>query len=148
MYDVARLRALPGVRVIDRYLSVQEMLDCHAASDIVVFPYRRISQSGALMTAVGLGRPVVVTPIEGLLEQVRGLMSATVADAVTGPAVADAITRALRDVDTKRTLALEDRHSVENSETGWPSIARATASAYDQALALGASSKPSREPSV
>ena len=142
--DVARLRALPGVRVIDRYLSVQEMLDYHAASDVVVFPYRRISQSGALMTAVGLGRPVVVTPIEGLLEQVRGLMSATVADAVTGPAVADAIARALRDVDTKRTLALEDRHSVENSETGWPSIARATVSAYDQALALGAPSRSSR----
>jgi glycosyltransferase involved in cell wall biosynthesis len=141
--DVARLRTMPGVRVVDRYLSVQEMLDYHAACDIVVFPYRRISQSGALMTAVGLGRPVVVTPIDGLLEQVRGLMSATVADAVSAPAIADAIARALHDVDTKRTLALADRESVESSETGWPSIARATALAYEQTLALAASSRPS-----
>jgi len=131
--QVERIRALDGVTVTDRYVSVSEMVAYHAASDVVVFPYRRISQSGALMTALGLGRPTVVTPIPGLRDQVAGFESPMVADDVTAAALARALVAALRDPSGRRAAAERDRGALDASATGWPAIARATLETYERA---------------
>ncbi len=128
--DLALIRRLPGVDVMDAYVSVSSMLDYYAVSHLVVFPYHRISQSGALMTAAGLGRPTVVTPVDGLLEQVAVLTSAVVADDVSGPAIARAIAKGLSRVDELRRAALHDRESIVGSPVGWPAIASETIKAY------------------
>jgi len=131
--QVERIRALDGVTVTDRYVSVSEMVAYHAASDVVVFPYRRISQSGALMTALGLGRPTVVTPIPGLRDQVAGFESPMVADDVTAAALARALVAALRDPSGRGAAAERDRGALDASATGWPAIARATLETYERA---------------
>ena len=120
--DIDRLRHLPGVTVEERYVSVPAMLDYHAVADVVVVPYRRISQSGALMTAVGLGRPVVVTPIEGLLEQVAGLESAVIAADLSGRGLADAIVSSLGRTPELDAAAARDRDRIAASATGWRSV--------------------------
>jgi glycosyltransferase involved in cell wall biosynthesis len=128
--DLRRL-VRPGVSIVDRYVTVPEMLDCYAVADLVVFPYRRISQSGALMTAAGLARPTVVTPIAGLLEQVAKLRSAVVADDVSADAVARAIVASL---SRRRELAAEaerDREAIATSPLGWRAVAEATVRAYE-----------------
>jgi glycosyltransferase involved in cell wall biosynthesis len=136
--DVDRLAALPGVDVRERYVSVPEMVDYHAASDVVVFPYQRISQSGAFMTAVGLGRPTVVTPIDGLREQAASVESAIVAAGATGPALAEAIVAALRRGDEADRQAEHDREAIATSDTGWAGIAAATLAAYERPHRAGA----------
>ena len=138
--DVARdhqsaIEALPATMVVDGYVAVKEMLDYYAVSDIVVLPYRAISQSGALMTAVGLGRPTVVTPIEGLIEQTRHIKSAIVSEKVTGIAIAEAVIAGLKIRDELRQVALDDRQVVAESSTGWASVANRTHSLYVSYLA-------------
>lgn len=130
---VDRVRRLEHVEVIDRYVSVPEMLDCYAAADLVVFPYRRISQSGALMTAVGLGRPTVVTPIDGFREQLEGLRSPTVADAVDAPAIGRALITALGRLGDLAAAASEDRRTIAMSPSGWAAVAASTTEAYAEA---------------
>jgi glycosyltransferase involved in cell wall biosynthesis len=132
--DLDRLRHLPGVRVQEGYVSVRSMLDYHAASNAVVVPYRRISQSGTLMTAIGLGRPTVLTPIDGLLEQVRGLESPVVAADVSGPALAASIVASLERTDDLVQAAARDREWIADSATGWRSVGRATTAAYQQGI--------------
>jgi glycosyltransferase involved in cell wall biosynthesis len=132
--DLDRLRAEAGVDVEEGYVSVAAMLDYHAVSDVVVVPYRRISQSGALMTAIGLGRPVVLTPIAGLLEQVRDIESAVVAAEVTGNALADSIVSSLRDRSELARAAARDRRLIADSQNGWRSVGRATAAAFERGL--------------
>ena len=129
--DAARLRGQKNVHVIDRFVRVSEMLDYYAVADVVVFPYRRTSQSGSLMTAVGLGRPTVVTPIDGLREQVEGLRSAVVADDVSEAALARALVASLGRREAMAAAAEEDRRMVASFPTGWASVARATAQAYE-----------------
>jgi glycosyltransferase involved in cell wall biosynthesis len=126
-----RLGRLGQVRVVDRYVAVPQMLDFYAAADVVVFPYRRISQSGALMTAVGLGRPTVVTPIDGFLEQTQGLRSAVVADEVSGPAIGRALIVSLESLGELAAAAGDDRRKIASSPVGWASVARATVDAYE-----------------
>jgi glycosyltransferase involved in cell wall biosynthesis len=128
--DVERLRHQRGVEVVDRYVSVPRMLDYYAICDVVAFPYHRISQSGGLMTAVGLGRPTVITPIDGLLEQTRTLTSAIVANGIDAPAVADALTSSLDHADEQLAAAGLDRRTIANSPIGWRAVAAATMAAY------------------
>jgi D-inositol-3-phosphate glycosyltransferase len=108
------------------------MVDYHALSDVVVIPYRRISQSGALMTAIGLGRPTVVTPLDGLLEQVRGLESTVVAADVSGSAIASSIVSSLQRSGQLMQAASRDRERIASGSLGWRSIGRATADAYER----------------
>jgi glycosyltransferase involved in cell wall biosynthesis len=128
--DLDRLEQLPGVIVDRRYVSIAHMLACHAVADVVALPYRRISQSGALMTAAGLGRPAVVTPIPGLVDQARSLRSVTVAAAVSPEAFGRAVVESLRAGPAMRDLALADRERIASSPSGWAAIGRATADAY------------------
>jgi glycosyltransferase involved in cell wall biosynthesis len=132
--ELDRLRALPRVTIVDRYVSVARMLDSYAVARVVVFPYRRISQSGALMTAAGLGRPSIITPLEGLVEQVRRLTSAVVARDVTGPALAGAMIEGLERAPDLLRAAAEDRAALAASDAGWAAIAAATHRAYRQPL--------------
>jgi glycosyltransferase involved in cell wall biosynthesis len=128
---VDQLRELPSVRVIDRYVSFHELLDCFAVADLVVFPYRRISQSGALMTAAGLGKPVVVTPIDGFREQVATLRSAVMADEVSGDAIARALIAGIERRYDLAELAARDRLAIQESPIGWPAVAAAARRAYE-----------------
>ena len=128
--ELDRARKLPGVDVVDHYVSVAEMLDYYAVADVVVFPYHRISQSGSFMTAVGLGRPTVITPIEGLLEQARTLTSCTVADEVSATAVARALTTSLARAADLQLAAGRDRDAIGESAVGWAAIAAATLAVY------------------
>lgn len=133
--ELARLRALPGVVVREAYLSMADLLDYYAAADVVAVPYRHISQSGALMTATGLGRPVVVTPLPGLLEQTVGLESAVVAEGVDGPSVAAALVDALGRADGLLAAARRDRAALVGSPRGWTGVAEATRAAWEAAIA-------------
>ncbi|OFV83770.1 MAG: hypothetical protein A2W26_08670, partial [Acidobacteria bacterium RBG_16_64_8] len=133
--QLARLAQEPGVRIVDAFVPTALMLDYYAASDVVVFPYKAISQSGALMTAVGLGRPAVVTSIPGFLEQARDLGSVLVAAGSDGTAVARAVCRALADRDHLADEAARDRLRIRESSRGWPAVARSTLDAYARARA-------------
>jgi glycosyltransferase involved in cell wall biosynthesis len=134
---VDRVRQLENVHVVDRYVAVPEMLDFYAVADVVVFPYRRISQSGALMTAIGLGRPTVVTPIDGFREQVSGLRSAIIANDVTAPAIGRALTASLERLDDLAAAAASDQTALASSRVGWASVAAATRQAYEAHLRSG-----------
>jgi glycosyltransferase involved in cell wall biosynthesis len=129
--ELDRLRALPRVRIVDRYVSVARMLDSYAVARVVVFPYRRVSQSGALMTAAGVGRPSIITPLDGLVEQVRRLSSAVIATDVTGPALALALIDGLERAPDLLRAAADDRVALAASDGGWAAIAAATHQAYE-----------------
>jgi glycosyltransferase involved in cell wall biosynthesis len=62
--------AMPNVRIINRWLSPHEIENLIDSSTCVVFPYKEASQSGPLSLAISAFKPVVVTNVGGLMEQV------------------------------------------------------------------------------
>ena len=66
-FDVAGLREaierVPGAIVIPRQLNDQEFADLMAASDAAFLPYRNVTGSGVLLTAIGFGRPVIAADL-------------------------------------------------------------------------------------
>ena len=68
---LAALRALPGVKVENRWVPECEVSAILNWADIVVMPYREASQSGIPPTALAAGRRVVATRVGGLPEQLE-----------------------------------------------------------------------------
>jgi glycosyltransferase involved in cell wall biosynthesis/multidrug transporter EmrE-like cation transporter len=64
-----RAVAAPGVTLIDRFVSDEELDLWMAAADRIVLPYRRSWSSGILARAHALGTPAIVSAVGGLAEQ-------------------------------------------------------------------------------
>ena len=64
--------ALPKIRIIPRSLSTQEFSDVINASEAVLLPYRKITGSGAFMSAMTLGRGVIASDLPYFREMLDG----------------------------------------------------------------------------
>lgn len=64
--------ATPGTVLVARGLTDQEFVDFCSACDVMLFPYRRITGSGALLAALSLGRGVVASDLPYFRELLAG----------------------------------------------------------------------------
>jgi glycosyltransferase involved in cell wall biosynthesis len=61
-----------NVHIVADYVPANEVWRYHLAADLVIFPYRHIFQSAALITALAYGKAVVVTDVGGMPETLDG----------------------------------------------------------------------------
>ena len=80
-----------------RFLAEDEIADVMEEAAVVVLPYRQIESSGVLATALGYGRPVVVSDVGSLGETVREYHAGAVVPPEDPRALADACVAQLRD---------------------------------------------------
>lgn len=80
-----------NVQVVNRWIKNEEIVPLLDQLDLLILPYVEASQSGVLAYAIGLGLPVVVTPVGALPEQVRLAGVGVVAESVSPEAVANGI---------------------------------------------------------
>lgn len=65
------LRALPNVRVVDRYVSRDEMNEFYTNAEVIVLPYANASQSGVLWDGYAHSRPGILFHLKPLDESVE-----------------------------------------------------------------------------
>jgi glycosyltransferase involved in cell wall biosynthesis len=87
--EVERLGLGPNVRIVDRYVSNEEVPLYFCACDAVVLPYVSATQSGVVQMAYAFDKPVITTRVGGIPEAVR--------EGVTGFLVPPGDERALAD---------------------------------------------------
>lgn len=122
-FDVARLRnaigRLKSSVLLARDLSDQEFADVMAASDAVLLPYRKVTGSAVLLTAIGFGRATIAADLPYFREMLAAEPDAASLVASTDPAVwSDAIADFFsRDPETRRQAALRlaERYSWDRS---------------------------------
>jgi glycosyltransferase involved in cell wall biosynthesis len=108
--DLAPLRAAapPGVRFVPRFVADAEIPALFRRADLVVLPYREIDQSGVLFTALGFGKPLLLSSVGGFPE-----VAATGAAELVAPgdpaALHDALRRLLADPAARERLAAAAR---------------------------------------
>ena len=69
---IIRLSQFEQVQVRSEYVPSDELWKFHLAADVMLFPYRQISQSAALATSLSYGCAVIVTDVGGLPSLVQG----------------------------------------------------------------------------
>jgi glycosyltransferase involved in cell wall biosynthesis len=84
-------------RLVNRWLSHEELAQILSDHDVAVAPYVEASQSGVIAAAFGAGLPVIATPVGGLVEQVVDGVTGLICGAVTPGAIADSIGRLAED---------------------------------------------------
>ncbi len=110
------------------YVPFSDVARYFRAADVLVLPYRRISQSGVLFLALALGVPVVATSVGALPEMLRDGESALLVPPESPAALAVALVRALGDPELRSRLAGGGRRVAE--QHSWPSIAERTEAAF------------------
>jgi glycosyltransferase involved in cell wall biosynthesis len=101
--DAPRLRAL-GVRIINRWIRDDEVMEIFNDHDVVALTHTEASQSGVVAVAFAQGLPVVVTPVGGLVEQVLHETNGIVSVDLSGEAVAAALGRLIDQPELPVTL--------------------------------------------
>ena len=115
------------------YVPFADVARYFAAADLLVMPYRHISQSGVLYLALALGVPVVATRVGGLPEMLRDGDSALLVPPESPEDLARALVRGLGDAELRQRLARGGRRVAE--EHSWPSIAEQTERVFLQLVA-------------
>ena len=65
---IKKLKIDDKVKVINQFVSNEEVAKYYQISDLVILPYRSATQSGILNVAYGFDKPVIVTDVGGLAE--------------------------------------------------------------------------------
>jgi glycosyltransferase involved in cell wall biosynthesis len=80
-----------GITLHQRWLDDAEIISFIKSTDIVILPYNEASQSGVVAAAHGLLKPVVVTPVGGLIEQLYNNQGGRVAEHMDATSVKNAV---------------------------------------------------------
>jgi glycosyltransferase involved in cell wall biosynthesis len=134
--DVARratlLAAATRVGAVHRfgYVPFSEVTGYLAAADVLVLPYRHVSQSGVLFLALAHGLPVVATRVGALPEVLSDGDSGLLVPPDAPGALAEAVARVLGDRDLRRRLAAGGRAVA--ARHAWPAIAERTVSVLEE----------------
>ena len=110
------------------YVPFEDVSRYFAAADLLVLPYRHVSQSGVLFLALALGLPVIATRVGGLPEVIRDGESALLVSPESPAELATAVTRALADPELRARLAAGGRAVA--AQYAWPGIAARTEAAF------------------
>lgn len=127
----ALLAAATRVGAVHRfgYVPFSDVTTYFAAADVLVLPYRHISQSGVLFLALSQGLPVVATRVGALPEVLCDGESGLLVPPESPAALSQALVRLFGDADLRWRLAAGSR-AVAARHT-WPSIAEQTESAFE-----------------
>jgi glycosyltransferase involved in cell wall biosynthesis len=106
------------------YIPFEDVSSYFVAADLLVLPYRRMSQSGVLFLALALGTPVVATMVGPLPEMLQDGETAVLVAPDAAPALAKGLVRGLSDPELRTRLSEGGRRMMV--QYSWPSIAERT----------------------
>jgi glycosyltransferase involved in cell wall biosynthesis len=128
-------RAPAGVRFVPRFVSDRELPAYFRRADVVVLPYsrtERFDQSGVLATALGFGKPAVVSDVGGF-----GEVAATGAARLVAPGDAEALAGALGELlgdPSERSRMADAAVAAARGPYSWEAAAAKTAALYRELI--------------
>jgi glycosyltransferase involved in cell wall biosynthesis len=128
--QVARL----GLKLVNlhlRFITTQELVALYRAADIVVYPYRAITTSGALATGLALGKAIVASDLPVFRELLTTRENALLVDPQNSAELADALIELILNSSLRMQLASNVR-KMNFGDESWLSIASRTTAVYER----------------
>lgn len=122
----------PNVHITNGYLPHGDLWRYNLAADVLVLPYRQISQSGALLTTMGFGRPLIVSALGALPETLDG--NGWVVPPENPQALCEAILEALSDPNRLAAMGARSLQLVHERHGG-SAVAARSITLYEALLA-------------
>jgi glycosyltransferase involved in cell wall biosynthesis len=131
--QVSRLNLEESVRLDFKFIPDEDLPTYYQASDILVYPYREVTTSGALMTALAYGKPIVATALPAFREVLRDGKNAFLVNYGDVDGLADMLTRLIQNPKERERLT-RGLATSDNFENSWTRIARQTRQLYTTVL--------------
>jgi glycosyltransferase involved in cell wall biosynthesis len=126
--QIIRLK-LKRVKLHLRFISTEELVALYRAADIVVYPYRAITTSGALATGLALGKTIVASNLPVFRELLTNRENALLVDPENSTELAAALTELCENFSLRQQLAANIR-AMNFGDQSWLSIAERTKKIY------------------
>ncbi len=127
---------LKRVRLNLRFISAEELVAAYRAADIVVYPYRAITTSGALATGLALGKTIVASDLPVFRELLHDRDNASLIDPLDSKDLAGALLELAHDPSARQKLASAVA-SMNFGDQSWLSIANETLQTYQYVVRPG-----------
>lgn len=126
---------LRHVRLQFRFISTEELVTLYRAADVVVYPYRAVTTSGALATGLALGKAIVASDLPVFRELLINGESALLVDPQDTKQLASALLR-LAVQPTLREAFSARIKEMQFGDRTWQSIALKTIKTYDKVFLI------------
>jgi glycosyltransferase involved in cell wall biosynthesis len=126
---------LKRVKLHFRFISTEELVALYRAADVVVYPYRAITTSGALATGLALGKAIVASDLPVFRELLIDGENALLVDPQDTDELGCALIKLIQDSSLREQFAEKVREMNFGDQT-WSFIANKTLQAYERVLAL------------
>jgi glycosyltransferase involved in cell wall biosynthesis len=123
----------PRVKIVPRYIPIEEVGSWMQLADVIVLPYRDIFQSGALHLAQTFGVPIVATQVGATAEVIRDRETGLLVEPNDAGALAAAINELLANRTFARSLGDAAARDAE-TRFSWRGVARTILSTYEALL--------------
>ena len=126
---VRSLKLEGSVQLCFQFLPTEVMMSYYEAADIVVYPYRAITTSGALMTGIAQRKAIVATSLAPFRELLEHGKNALLCDYGDTQGLASALRRLIDNPKLRHCLA-EEAAALSCGEQTWREIAARTRDCY------------------
>ena len=133
LYDLADKLGINDINWKLGFIPYQEVAMLFKSADIVVFPYREIDASGALMTALPFEKPIIASRVGGFPECITDSRHGYLVPPENEQALAEAIERILSNPWIYDNM-IENIKQLKATYPGWDSIAKMTIDVYEKCL--------------
>jgi glycosyltransferase involved in cell wall biosynthesis len=130
--QISRLK-LNNVKLHLHFISTEELVALYRAADIVVYPYRDITTSGALATGLALGKTIVASNLPVFGELLTNQKNALIIDPQNKAAFAEALLLLAGDSSLRQRLAANVQ-AMNFGDQSWQIIADKTTNCYRNIL--------------
>jgi glycosyltransferase involved in cell wall biosynthesis len=122
---------LNSVRLNFRFISTEELVALYRAADVVVYPYRAITTSGALATGLALGKTILASDLPVFRELLVDRENARLIEPEQTTDFSDVLSELASDPEQRDRLARRVRDMNFGDQT-WRKIARETLAMYGE----------------
>ncbi|MBN9615845.1 MAG: glycosyltransferase family 4 protein [Acidobacteriales bacterium] len=119
-----------------RFITTEELVALYRAADIVAYPYRAITTSGALATGLALGKAIVASNLPVFREILETRENALLVDPHQCEELAGALTEMIEHRELREELA-KKVSEMNFGDKSWLAIAKKTTQAYARFFRLG-----------
>lgn len=124
-----------GTRVVfdSRYLEIEEIGPLMKIATVLVYPYRNITQSGALQVAYAFSKPVIATAVGGFPEAVEHEKNGYLVAPESPTELADAILKIIENESLAKRMGEYSKY-LSDTKFAWEPIARDILNVYKNVL--------------
>lgn len=131
----AQSLGLQRVRLHLRFISAEELVALYRAADVVVYPYRAVTTSGALATGLAFAKAMVASDLSVFRELLINEESALLIDPQDTDRFASALLRLAAQPNLRQAFS-ERIKDMQFGDRTWQSIALKTVDTYQKALSM------------